>query len=102
MSHNFKPGDLAMIVGAYTLSENIGKVCELVELLAPEQISAWTDPIDGVRVQNGDDGNAWLVVGDGLVSWCGARSWVMADPIHLMPLRGEFTPEQHKSQEVIA
>ena len=101
MSHNFKPGDLALIVGAHTTPENIGKVCELVQLLAPEQVSTWRDPNDGLRIQNSDDGSAWLVIGEGLKSWCGSSGWVMADPIHLMPLRGDFTPEQQKAKEAV-
>ncbi|AVI85618.1 MULTISPECIES: hypothetical protein [Pseudomonas syringae group] len=99
MSNQFKPGDLALIVGAHTTPENIGKVCELVELLAPEQISTWRDPADGQRIQNGDVGSAWVVIGDGLTSWCGSSGWVMADPIHLLPLRRDFVPEQQKAKE---
>lgn len=102
MNHNFKPGDMALIVGAHTMTNNIGKVCELVEILAPEQISTWRDPKDNCRIQNGDVGNAWVVVGDGLISWCGSAGWVAADPAHLMPLRGDFAPEQQKSREVVA
>lgn len=100
MSHQFKPGDLALIVGAHTIPENVGKVCELVELLAPEQISTWRDPNDGKRIQNATGIAAWVVVGDDLLSWCGSKGWVMADPVHLMPLRGDFAPEQRKARAV--
>lgn len=100
MSHNFKPGDLAMIVGAYNVPANIGKSCELIEYLRVEDISEWVDPADGLRVQNSADGSAWLVVGDGLKSWCGGADWVLADERHLMPLRGDFAPAQQKSQAV--
>lgn len=101
MSHNFKAGDMALIVGAHTLINNIGKVCELVEILAPEQISTWRDPKDNCRIQNGDVGSAWVVVGDGLISWCGNAGRAIADPSHLMPLRGDFIPEQQKAKEAV-
>ncbi|WP_122325175.1 hypothetical protein [Pseudomonas coronafaciens] len=99
MSNQFKPGDRALIVGAHTTPENIGKVCELVEFLAPEQISTWRDPNHGLVIQNGDVFSSWVVVGDELISWCGMSGWVMVDAAHLMPLRGEFAPEQQKAKE---
>ena len=101
MSHNFKPGDLALIVGAHTLPENIGKTCELIEMVLPEQVSAWRDPQDNLRIQNGDVDVAWIVTGEGLNSWCGGSGWVLADPLHLMPLRGDFTHEQQKAKEAV-
>lgn len=101
MSHNFKPGDLAMIVGAYNVPDNIGKQCELIEYLRVEEISGWVDPSDGLRIQNSAGGPAWLVVGEGLKSWCGCTGWVIADARHLMPLRGDFTHEQQKAKEAV-
>jgi len=100
MSHNFKPGDLAMIVGAFNVPSNIGQSCELIEHLQPDAISDWIDPGDGCRLQNSAGSPAWLVVGDGLRSWCGASGWTLADERHLMPLRGDFAPEQQKTKEV--
>ncbi|KTT56420.1 hypothetical protein NS337_03550 [Pseudomonas oryzihabitans] len=101
MNHNFKPGDLAMIVGAFSVTQNIGMACELVEHLEPEQVSQWRDQ-DGYRQQNGDTGPAWIVIGEGLASWCGGDGWCLVDSKHLMPLRGDFAPERQKSQEVPA
>lgn len=101
MSHQFKPGDLALIVGAFTRAENIGKQCELLELLGPEQVSEWRDPSDGCQVQNGSTEPGWLVIGDGIVSYNGEDGFVIADPRHLMPLRGDFTPEQQKTKELV-
>lgn len=97
----FKSGDLAMIVGAFNVPSNIGQICELVEYLQPEQISAWVDPSDGCRLQNAAGSPAWLVIGSGLTSWCGASGWVLASERHLMPLKGNFQPEQQKSLEVV-
>lgn len=102
MSHNFKSGDLAMIVGAYNVPDNIGKQCELIEYLRVDDISDWVDPSDGLRVQNSAGAPGWLVVGHGLKSWCGGNGWVLADARHLMPLRGDFIPDKQKSREVIA
>ena len=103
MSHNFKPGDLALIVGACRLPENIGKTCQLVEFLAPEQVSSWRDPSDNRPIINASGTHVWLVVGEYLVSSIRDTSGAcLALPIHLMPLRGDFTPEQQKSREVLA
>ena len=103
MSHNFKPGDLALIVGARSYPRNIGKTCELVELLKPSQISAWLDPEDGRPVNNASGFECWLVIGNGLISGIqDTRGACLALPSHLMPLRGDFAPEQQKSREVIS
>ena len=99
MSHKFKPGDLALIVGASNVTSNIGQVCELVEHLPNDSISNWVDPSDGCRIQNTAGVPAWLVTGDGLASWCGGIGWVLALERHLMPLRGDFEPEQQKAKE---
>lgn len=100
--HNFKPGDLAMIVGAFNVPQNIGKTVVLEEFLQVEQVSNWRDPSDGMRLQNAAESAGWLVLGEGVKSWCGADGWVIADPAHLMPLRGDFAPERQKSQELPA
>lgn len=99
MGNQFKPGDLAMIIGALNVVSNIGKTCELVEFLLPGEISDWRDPSDGMRLRNGTGKAAWLVVGDGVRSSCGSSGWVLAHPRHLMPLRGDFEPEQQKQRE---
>ncbi|MNO66377.1 hypothetical protein D3C76_571640 [compost metagenome] len=100
MNHQFKPGDLALIVGAHRFTENIGKTCELVEFLVPGQVSAWRDPADGRPVSNASGRECWLVVGEGLVSSIQDTSGAcLAMPAHLMPLRGDFEPEQQKAKE---
>lgn len=93
MKHEFKSGDPAMIVGAFNVPANIGMTCELVEHLQPEAISTWVDPSDGCRVQNAAEGPGWLVVGDGLTSYCGTPGWVLAHERHLMPIRGDEDPD---------
>lgn len=95
MNHQFKPGDLAMIVGAFNVTSNIGMSCELVERLEPEQISTWVDPNDGSRIQNATGQPGWLVVGDGLTSYNGDAGWVLAGERHLMPIPGDENPDAH-------
>lgn len=102
MNHNFKPGDLAMIVGAFCLPQNIGKTVVLEELLGDGQISAWRDPADGCHIHNTAGSAGWIVIGEGLSSWCGGDGWCLVDSKHLMPLRGDFTPERQKCREVPA
>lgn len=106
MNNQFKPGDLALIVGAHRYPENIGAVVELISYLAAGE--QYTTP-DGSIVTVG--GDSWEVVGE---SVCGGYVLRMsgrvvrtpkhglADPAHLMPLRRDFVPEQAKSHEVAA
>jgi len=100
MSHQFKPGDLALIVGARRLTANIGKTCELIELLAPNRVSAWRDPADNRPVSNASGREVWLVVGEGLISSIqDTYGACLVLPAHLIPLRGDFAPELQKAQE---
>ena len=100
MSHQFKPGDLALIVGAHRFTDNIGKTCELAEFLVPNQVSAWRDPADGRPVRNASGRECWLVFGEGLVSSIqDTPGACLVMPVHLMPLRGDFEPEQQKTKE---
>jgi hypothetical protein len=99
MSHQFKPGDPALIVGAFKLTENIGKVVELVQLVTDGEL--YVAP-NGVTYEHCDD-PCWVVVGDGVVGWSddGAvfDNFGLSVPNHLMPLRGDFAPEQQKARE---
>ncbi|QVI77395.1 hypothetical protein [Pseudomonas syringae] len=97
MSNQFKSGDLALIVGAHMTPDNVGKVCELLEFLAQEQISTWREPHHGMVIQNGDVHAAWVVIGAGLASCFGLSGWALVDQTHLMPLRDDFVPEQQKA-----
>ena len=99
MAHQFKPGDLALIVGAFNIESNVGKACELIEYLPPEAISNWVDPSDGAPILNSAGSPGWLVVGAGLTSWCGTAGWVLADPKHLRPLKGDRLPEKARLAE---
>lgn len=96
MSHQFKPGDLAMII----CGPISGCVVELVSfhtsglvMLASGLASKVAEP-------------EWLVTGSGLTARFGAgeERYPVKDglipPRFLMPLRGDFAPEQAKSREV--
>jgi hypothetical protein len=101
MSHNFKPGDVAVIVGANSLTQNIGKQCELLRLIVSGDM--YIAP-NGAVYQH-DDVPCWVVVGEGLF-WIADGDPVLGDfgvhePRHLMPLRGDFTPEQQKAKEAV-
>lgn len=103
MSHNFKPGDLALIAKA-DHDENIGRVVELLFFVG-----------DGVRYQNPkgvmsrniSGGGVWVVSAEGLLNKNSLKGWHVAGwtqkaSSNLMPLRGDFAPEQQKSREVLA
>lgn len=101
MSHNFKPGDLAVIVGANSLTQNIGKVCELRRLIVSGDM--YIAP-NGVVYQH-DDVPCWVVVGEGLF-WIAGGEPVQGDfgvhePRHLMPLLDNSQPEQQKAKETV-
>lgn len=102
MSHEFKPGDLAVIVGTKFATETLGKTVELLEFLGSDPGIAC--PGGGI-VQNVDKNRMWLVRltegaytdNLGVTSSEGPcrEQW-------LMPLRGDFQPEREKSREVPA
>ncbi len=90
MNHQFKPGDLALIIN-HTFPPVIGTCVELVSrhLVGPVDRK---DPMDpSVYEQEGGDA-VWVVSDDGAIVW---EKW-------LMPLRGNFAPTEQKSQAVPA
>jgi hypothetical protein len=97
MGHQFKPGDLALIVGCYVDPSDIGKVVELQELLheGQEFSAAGWDHLcyDG-------PGLGWVCLSDDVVDSTGLSGFVVVDPKHLMPLRDDFAPAQQKAREV--
>lgn len=99
MSYQFKPGDLAVIIGANSLTQNIGKRCELREFVRDGDM--YVAP-NGVVYQH-QDVPCWTLVGDDLVAVVGDEvvsiGFGIHEPRHLMPLRGDFTPEQQKAKE---
>lgn len=101
MSHNFKPGDLAMIVGAVSDTRNIGKTGELIELIPAGGVSIFILP-NGKSARNLEEAPCWLLAGDGLTqSNPGGNGFAIRYPRFLMPLRGDFTHEQQKVKEAV-
>lgn len=98
MQHQFKAGDLALIVGARYRSENIGLACELVEWLDPGDCSKWADALTGRPVFNADTFGGWLVVGEGLVTAGGNLGRGIIEPRYLMPLKGDQSPTQTSTE----
>lgn len=102
MSHNFKPGDLVLIVGATTDTKNIGKMAELVELVPPLTFSCFVLP-QGFRAFHDEPDACWLLAGDSLIQEDpSCNGFGIRSPRFLMPLRGDFAPERQKETEVAA
>ena len=97
MSHNFKTGDLALIVSG----PNSGCSVELLSFHVDGQVLLGSGMYSSVREPE------WLVAGPGITARFGksmARHQVkdgLIPPRFLMPLRGDFQPEQQKSREVV-
>jgi len=102
MTHQFKSGDLAIIVGANSLTQNIGKQCELREFVVSGD--CYVAP-NGV-VYRHDDVPCWTLVGDGLVAVVEDEvvqlGFGIHEPRHLMPLRDDFAPIGQKLEAVSA
>lgn len=102
MAHEFKAGDLALIIGS-AAQENIGKTVRLVEFIAPggdrfthegvsfppRKVPTWiVETIDGSKTLVGGYVQRNIMVRSGPCR----QEW-------LMPLRGDFEPERQKSKE---
>jgi len=98
MNHNFKPGDLAMIVGAFSVTENIGRAVECAVFLAPGEERFYHDGI----FEAGPDG-LWIVTAPDLYRNCEEglvkSSLAGCAPQHLRPLRGDVSPEHQQEPQ---
>lgn len=102
----FKAGDSALIIGSpWPDCPNIGRQVELVGLYGPGD--EFVAP-DGKPGSNGTDESLWLCFSADLKAmnmrdiWIDRGGVAFARETHLMPLRGDFQPEQQKSREVSA
>jgi len=91
MTQNLKAGDLALITGAFSVTENIGRTVELVEFVPPYG-SVFC--LDGYF--DADAPGLWIVTADDLVRNPEGGKVISnlagCDPQHLRPLRGEEPP----------
>lgn len=96
----FKAGDLALVIGS---AINCGRCVELIyRVVGPARVEV-------------NDGRQWVEVPDGIPAWvvkadrlCGTitkskkqifLNEAVVGEKRLIPLRGDFTPEQSKQQE---
>lgn len=101
MSHQFKPGDLAVIITKNTREANLGRAVRLIESMGFPDEYQW----DGKLYVNTTGGQVWLIEVEGEPLETRFSTSVNRGPIceyKLMPLRGDFAPEQAKSREVPA
>lgn len=93
MSNQLKAGDICLVVGCDKCHVNLGKVVELVRFVSKGEKAinglanrdCWVTRGEGIAYASGDD----VVIGNiGLSA-----------PNHLMPLRGDFAPEEMLEME---
>lgn len=96
----FKIGDLALIVGCNTNPKNLGKVVELIAWVAPGEIFHGQDGRKYLADTDQRDGG-WIVQSENFISR-DRLDWGWVEERHLMPLKGDFQPEQQKAKEEIA
>ena len=101
MTSNFKVGDPALIIRAQFFPDQIGVVCELIQFhqAGDQYITPQGEVLHAPEA-------AWMVGGDavnGGYTWMGdvfrTPGQAIAPEKYLMPLRGDFTPEQQKAKE---
>jgi hypothetical protein len=83
MSNSLKPGVLALIVGAKQLTENIGKSCELVQLVQPGE--RFRTP-DGMRACGG--------------MMLRTKGYGLCLPGYLVPLKGDGGDDESFAREL--
>ncbi|OSN39543.1 hypothetical protein [Pseudomonas syringae] len=99
MSHQFKPGDLALIVDRRARETNVGRVVRLVESMGFPDTYQW----EGITYINPRASQVWVIEVEGSPLETRFGGLVTRGPIceyKLMPLRGDFAPEQQKAKEV--
>lgn len=102
MSHQFKPGDLALIVGHRYKATNVGKSGVLQCVVAPGEEVLFPHTFHGYRcagIFNKGDRPLWFMVGDSLFSSAGAQGFVLVHESNLMPLKGDEQPAQVRQAE---
>ena len=99
MSGQLKSGDIALIIGGNDPHE-IGRQVELIALY--EDGEEYKVPNNPAVITNCAGCSVWLVEGDVsgvLEDGTVIQGYTQKAPYNLMPLRGDFIPEQSKEQE---
>lgn len=98
MSHQFKQGDLALVIASPRKDNpNVGRCVELLCLVLPGEKVQMPS---GHYLQNVSDRPAWMCYAPGLVmGYLDAGGIDLILPERLSPLRGDFAPEQQKAKE---
>lgn len=99
MSHQFKPGDLALIVGHRYKATNVGKSGVLQCVVVPGEAVLPPKTFHGARIFNQGDRPLWLIVGDSLLSSAGVQGYALVHESNLMPLKGDEQPAQVRQAE---
>lgn len=97
----FKPGDLAMIVGANYLIQNIGKVVELSAFVQDGDLYAGPNG----RLYRHSDIGCWIVRGEGVQFRADddvCEGFGVCEERHLMPLPGDASPSKQQAKAVAA
>lgn len=99
MAHEFKAGDLVLVVGANSLTQNIGKQGELREYVVEGDIFLAPNG----KMYRHCDVPVWTIRGDGLAANIDDETvyedFGIHEPRHLMLIRGDFQQEQQKTKE---
>lgn len=98
MGNQLQQGDSAVIIGAFSLVENIGRGVELIHFIPPFGEAFCQD---GYFEADGD--GLWIVSGEDLARNAEGGKVISnlagCAPQHLRPLRGDFEPEQQKQRK---
>lgn len=89
MSHNFKPGDLALVIAG----GHLGETAEIIRFVQPGEVVV--SPSSGRKYQFRPAAG----IGGWLCSFKDCQA--IKHEKNLMPLRGDFAPERQKSLEVV-
>jgi hypothetical protein len=98
MSKQFKPGDLAILKSSEA-EHLIGSVVELVAYVGSEEHMIY----EGVAAFNPQRNRIWWVEITSGQTFCSVARGLVSDgfcgEFRLIPLRGDFEPEQQKTKE---
>ncbi|HFQ7151817.1 TPA: hypothetical protein ACHSTH_004796 [Pseudomonas aeruginosa] len=95
----FKAGDLVLVV-AGSVPENIGKAGELAFKVQDGDCYEPVTPCGHLYHRNTSGAPVWIVVGDYFSSQ-GCSGFCQKNERNIIPLRGDFHPEQQKVKEEI-